>query len=392
MTRHVLAMGTQALGWVLIFGALTRALGPTDYAIALTTFTLAQGLASLSVSGFQLARSNRSVSFGYLLSVFLRWVVGSALLLLADQANWLTFFSNSPFSLFALPMISLLLILIRLTVLKGGTGPSLVNLLSLLSPLWLAGLLAGAHVLGSITLEIVLCLMLFAPLSVLGVMLQCRSGRHAHTVSHQFYQQDFATIFMRWADVLTVPFVFGPAAAFTYLFARGVAECVALPIRSLQQSVGPELAQIHVKGGQREFAAISARLNLGIMLIGGAAVLAVISIAPLISDLLGFSYESIHQTLLWLILAQAAPVLFGVSLGLMAASGGRRESQMISLATGIAVLSVIYATHAGSPVEVAKEVAVVHLISAAAAAALLVGRQGIWPGVTAILFRQIKLF
>ena len=76
---------------------------------------------------------------------------------------------------------------------------------------------------------------------------------------------------------------------------------------------------------------------------------------------------------------------------LLGLTGYQREVTMLN----VLAASIFIATVAAQPVltatDLAQRLAMMQLLYAGAAAMLLAARSGIWPGLTALLFRQIRL-
>lgn len=96
------------------------------------------------------------------------------------------------------------------------------------------------------------------------------------------------------------------------------------------------------------------------------------------------------EVLVWLLLAQSTPILFGATPILMRAVGRETFYEVllgISAAFFLAA-TLILNTHEG--VSIAQIYATSQL-TVAAASALLLTQYGIWPGLTALFHKRIKL-
>jgi hypothetical protein len=127
------------------------------------------------------------------------------------------------------------------------------------------------------------------------------------------------------------------------------------------------------------------------MMVGGATSVIVIGAGTYIFESF-FAHGRGHtEILLWLVIGQSAPVLFGATSLLMhAVDRGAFHEVLIGL-TAAFFLAGILISGADNAVLIAQTFAAAQLTQSALCAVLLT-HCGVWPGLTALLHRDIKLF
>ena len=138
------------------------------------------------------------------------------------------------------------------------------------------------------------------------------------------------------------------------------------------------------------FRAAAARLNLGFLLLGGGASLAILALGTALRVEIGLSNDS-AMVLFWLVVAQGAPAIFGAFDVLLFATSARRSITNLTWFFAIASSLAIYCFGRDAAVNLAFAYAGCQIMFSAIAATVVIRELGIWPGVTAVLHRQIKL-
>jgi hypothetical protein len=196
---------------------------------------------------------------------------------------------------------------------------------------------------------------------------------------------------IRYPDVFFVPWVLSPPALMSYVAARLVSLCVPLALMGLEAKVEPQLRVLSSAGVGARFQAAAARVNLGYLMICGAISLIVICAMPYIANWINLRDARSVDVLLWLVVGQAAPVLFGATGLLMRVLERDVFSDILLGLTALMFWAGVLVIDASKGVDVAQAFAATQLTHAAICA-LLLTQSGIWPGLTALLHKQIKLF
>jgi len=200
----------------------------------------------------------------------------------------------------------------------------------------------------------------------------------------------FATCLPISAPVLFA--IFAPTdSAVIFLAAWLFCETAKLVFNGLRVALFDELVAQHRTQNAFGFAATAARANLGMMLIGGSTLLILLAILKAMPTDAAMVNDDFATIALWLTLAQAGGVIFGeANLLLTAAAEHRRTYWMALFWAPVFVAAVVFCLPSG-PVAVAKAVAFVSLASHAHTALIVVKRFGVWPGVTALFQKELRL-
>jgi hypothetical protein len=153
-----------------------------------------------------------------------------------------------------------------------------------------------------------------------------------------------------------------------------------------------KLERSFLLGKHGEFSALAARLNLGVLLIGGGFSLAILAIGPFCAILLGLHGPSMQGVLLWLVLGAASQVFFGATDMLLKTAGMAGLMALLCTASTAFFVVAVLASPSPDAVFLAQCFAAMHLIRYAIASVILVRKFSVWPGLTALFLRQIKLF
>ena len=194
-------------------------------------------------------------------------------------------------------------------------------------------------------------------------------------------------------DLLWWPFIFAePILAVPYLLAKGLAALVRDAMGELEHALSVHTR--HDRGRSKRETAImasAARINLGFLFVGSSAMIAVLGLGALTSTALALQDPPFSSLLLWLVLGQGAPAIFGATHLFMTRSGLQTAQAGITLAMLVVTACLLSALKDGNPSTVAATLALCQLARGAICALVLGAYRGIWPGLTAVLQRQLKL-
>lgn len=207
---------------------------------------------------------------------------------------------------------------------------------------------------------------------------------------YPFWGGSFGIAF-RSVDVLTVPWILDGEMAYIYVFARLLSLFVPLSLMVLENMVATSLSDLARTMKLRSFQAAAARVNLGSMMICGSVTLLVLLLAPCFDVILGNQYPEFIKVLIWLVVGSSAPVLFGATHLLMNALDRGAFYDLLSMLTALLILISLAALPELDGVMIAQIVAAAQL-SHAGICALLLTQSGVWPGLTALFHKEMKLF
>jgi hypothetical protein len=195
----------------------------------------------------------------------------------------------------------------------------------------------------------------------------------------------------RYCDLLVAPWLLDAAMLSLYLFARGASLCIPAALSMLGRKAAPQLRDMARATGQSRFQAAAARVNLGYMMICGAMALIVIGLTPLLLEMLQQADPEFSEILIWLVIGQSAPVFFGATGLLMHALDRAAFNDLLHGVTMLFFLLGIFTVTAQETVPIAQTFAAAQLAHGAICAVLLT-QSGVWPGLTALFHKEIKLF
>ena len=153
----------------------------------------------------------------------------------------------------------------------------------------------------------------------------------------------------------------------------------------------PLLRALSRSSQQLPFQAAAARVNLGYLMICGAVSLAVVEVTPHVAKVFGEADPALKSVLIWLIVGQSAPVFFGATGLLMrVVERGAFYALLRGITAGLFVVGSVIVERIDAVI-VAQTFAASQL-TLAATCALLLTQCGIWPGLTALFHKEIKLF
>ena len=196
---------------------------------------------------------------------------------------------------------------------------------------------------------------------------------------------------LKWCDMPAVVLLLDAPEAATYLIAR----LIALPLCGVPAwfygRFGKQLAHMYGLEDASEFRSAAARLNLAMMLMGGAvAVLLLIwSSEPFAA--IGPGSMADRQVLVWICAGLCAPVIFGATDLLLDSTGRGMTRCVIDWLFAILILVAILTAGVSAADQLARCFAVGLFAWGGASAFLVVSTLGIWPGLTALLHGQLRV-
>lgn len=200
---------------------------------------------------------------------------------------------------------------------------------------------------------------------------------------------DLFWVAMRASDVLIIAWILDGAVLYAYLVARVLSLIVPCSLLLLEAKVSPQLAAL--VPNQYLFQAAAARVNLGYLIISGSLALLVLLLAPRVAGSVGIGGEGLKEILVWMLIGQISPILFGATRMLMQVMDRRIFYNLLTLVTTVLFLVGVALMPDRSAVFVAQALAAAQLAQSAVCA-LLLTQCGVWPGLTALLHKEIKLF
>lgn len=405
MVAHVMirpaGVVIQAIGWVVLAAVTAKSLVPTDASVVLFSLVIAELLVRVLLVGVDRSRSGETLNSRWEDAVgqlLLRWVLLSVSLFLLALYRLIPFFHHQLYALICIFGLCLCLAMLRLICAFREPSKSRGRLLFEMRFILLAAGVIGLAKIGSLNADIVLSsaigLVLLVLITVSTGFNTSRPLAKVITPSSDSFEQtlsEFSPFLLRHADLLILPWVMSPAVTLGYLIARGLAQFIPCVLDRLGGRLTNTLARNFTAGSYHDFVSGAARTNLGVLLIGGAASLAVFGIGVHIPQAFNLNQPHFQNVLFWLTVAQVAPIVFGATGLLMKITELRKEVIGLSLTGVVIVWSITFVLDIKDPQDLAQLYAYVEMTIAALASGILGLRFGIWPGLTALLFRQIKL-
>lgn len=381
--------GGNLLGWTALIGASLLTLGRGEWAVFASTIILSEMAVRLLLSG-QPAKTNQAIVPLSALSLFLRWL---ALLIpvLALTAFLPPFlFLHHPgahLAFAALPVVR------ALTWQAGQHRPGDRFGMVRPYPFVVAALLISAERLDALSANGAALLALFAALCLYASALafqprQSLSELPGKGADPALVVIGYGRLLRPHLDLLLLPFLFGPAAAFTYLVARLGAYPVTLVLNQIELRARRPLLQAILRNQPAEFARNAARINLGALFLGAATALLVLSCVTALPGLFGEN----RALVLWLVAAAAARAFLGLAAFFADLTELRRAETIANFAAIALVPLSAFVVGVTDLVGLARLCALSEWISLGIMAGLLAQKRGIWPGITAVFARQIRLF
>lgn len=383
MSQSVTMLGLLAVGWGLLWFALTQDLAPTFLTLVLGTIVFAECLSAVIVSPIKL--QGRTSNQDDLAKVLLSWVLTCVLLVPLFQFQFLPFYQGQPSLVLSLLALTLVLALLKF----AAQGHALAQVLKSLRLLLAAAGLLTVNWIGGTGVDLLLSSILLSHLVVLLGIFAC-TRKSTEKVREPVRNLPFDT-FGRYVDLLILPMVLGASDALPYLLGRCLTIAVTAGLSQLGSQAMPALIAGRQHGEKLEFIRMAARLNLGFLLVGGGIALAVITVGPYLTNAIGVTDSRFQSVLLWLVLGTSAPILFGATDTLFDATGKQNNILCLNVAAGGHLACAILFAPNPSALFIAQCFACIQLAKSGLAAVILVRYAGVWPGLTAILLRQIKL-
>lgn len=315
-----------------------------------------------------------------------------------DSFSSLSVFFSYQYSVFFISTISLSLIFLKCESEEEGLSPpaamAFFRCRFLIFSIVVIGLSAFAEMTIGRVLLIVLVILCCATLGVLFKsptssaktgLKSCRRSAARHLVKRS------AKIGTRNIDLLLLPFIFGASETAIYLVARGLSISGVLSLSVLGRKAKGLLEAGKPFHPGRAISGAAARLNLGFFLVGGGMAVVTLGLGKIVGTLFGTDREIFSTVLFWLVVAHSVRPIFGAYAEIMKVA----EMHMTELTLNLFLVSGIIAFCASQNnltlTNFALGLAVFHLAIGAVSASVVACKFGIWPGPTALLFRQIRL-
>ncbi|WP_298859163.1 hypothetical protein [uncultured Sulfitobacter sp.] len=198
-------------------------------------------------------------------------------------------------------------------------------------------------------------------------------------------------LLLRNADLLIVPWVLDILVLYSYICARAASSAIPAATTYLGYQVRPQLLALVYSGHQTLFQAAAARVNLGYLMVCGAVALLILSLESHISKLVGADSGDFRQVLIWAVAGQSTPVLFGATSLLMQVNDRRVFHDLLLGVAVVFFLCFVAVIDDWDTILIVQTWAVAQLTHAGICA-LLLTQCGVWPGLTAVFHKEIKLF
>lgn len=195
----------------------------------------------------------------------------------------------------------------------------------------------------------------------------------------------------RFIDLLLAPFVLQAPVLYAYLAARVWTLIMPLALNLLGWKAAPQLITLAQRDAQTPFHAAAARVNLSYLIICGGVGVSMLGVAPLAMGGFDGLHPAFDDILLWLVIGQSAPILFGATGLLMHAVDRGAFYDVLQGMTALLFVGSIVVLDMSKGAQLAQTFAAAQLTQAALCAMLLT-QCGVWPGLTALFQKQIKIF
>ncbi|UWR15253.1 hypothetical protein [Sulfitobacter sp. M368] len=381
--RLMVGCAFAAIGWIILAWNVFQALPSAEASLILGVIALAESVASLLVR-----QEIKRTLHQKLEDCLALWAAFTVIILLLSWYSELPFFKGSPLALLCFLGLSLCVSLLRLfhSHMQGTSA----LWCSFSCRIWVLAMICPAISWGTEPTQTVV---LFA--SVLVVLLQLCFALDGSRPSLDDPMTGrlvsrSSTSLMAQMDLLMLPIFLGPILAWPYLIARGVGFLPRLALTFLDNAAEPKLADMRTGAGR--LVATAGRINLGSLLIGGASALMVLAAIPLVAQHFRLEDTDFRSIAMWIAFANFAPALLGATAVLLRAVGMQRELAWIQIFCSGLFCSALLLGSDKSGIDIAKALAASTWLASILGAALLAKNFGIWPGITALLFRQIRLF
>lgn len=330
--------------------------------------------------------------------VLLRWVLLLFVTLVLARYAPVWFFEGHDYTLICILGLVLSLALLRLSFVRLTTNQKKSALMiGFRNVILAAGVYCVAEI-GLINGDLVLSLALALSL---GMLILVSSFLRQHRPTGYYYKLETNNLtgpplgatpnYWLYADLIILNCILTPQNTFVYLIARGLAQVVPLCLQLVSGRIARALSLAFESDERESFVAIAARTNLGYLLIGGGASLIVLSAETYVSTFFDLDRVIFSDILFWLLVAQASPVFFGATAMLLDTTRSNMLTKSLALFGVLTFISSYVLLNIIEPKQFAQIFASSHILIAAISAGYLGFRFGVWPGLTAVFFRQIKL-
>lgn len=376
-----------ALGGAWCFALLVLAWGlpAKAFSLALGTLVLAECL-SLILTRARLMPGGSTARQDLMAQALGGWVLLCLAVMAFYRFDLMPFFAGQPLAVLMLLGLTLILSLLEFT--RAGVRPTRGHDVARI--LFWVFLWQAIDYVDELTLDLALGAALLGALSLLLLRMVRQNGK---VVPLEIADRR-AKAQVNWAsyiDLLVFPLLLGGAEALIYLVARAMAQVLIAAVAEIGTQARGSLIASGSRRDSAGFNALAARLNLGILLVGGGLGVVLLTAGDYLPNVLGYDLSGLGPVLGWLLLAGAAPAFFGATDTLMGVSAMHRQATILHLAAAVFFCATVFGIGQISALVMAQTYAVCALAQALLAAVLLARSVGVWPGLTAILLRQIKL-
>ncbi|SFS87797.1 hypothetical protein SAMN04488040_2220 [Sulfitobacter marinus] len=248
---------------------------------------------------------------------------------------------------------------------------------------------------GFITVEN-MATIIFAPLVIFvlvrwGIFSSLPNQENAHG-ENPIVSSSLASFVFSRMDILVVPIFLDMQDSGVYLIARTFSMTM-LPLLNYFLNRGKSVLVSSLSfGGKFDFIESTAMLNLGIFLIGGGCSMIPLGLGKIYAPVFGDEQQLFSLCVFLFVASHYCKSLLGACEEILELTAGRKE--LITLIS-IAVLLFLAFCFYPDDLQVrslALAASVMHVGLAVVLAIIVAFRFGIWPGPTALLFGQIRLF
>jgi len=386
MKTAAVHLGLLAIGWSLLAVAMAQTFLAADTALVLGTIVFAECLSRV-ISGLGVSPLESPSSGGQnALAVALAgWALICITLVLLFRLGQLPFFQGQPAAMLCLLALTLTLTLLKHFSVAHSFGETLYASRFIVA----AGALLALNWAGgrSGILFLACLLLLHLILLLVTVFLARKRGEPVTEPSGDSALQILST----YADLLLVPMLLSGTEALMYISARCLGAAVSIVLAYLGARAMPALTHATLWHDRVQFITVAARLNLGFLLVGGGAGLASLTTGPYLASAFDLNVTGFQSVLVWVLLGACTPALFGATETLLLAMRKQDTLRVVNFG-GLCIVTCTALLVIGPDVLLlAKCFAAVQVIKSGICAFTLIRDAGVWPGLTALLLRQIKL-
>ncbi len=370
-------------GWFSLLLLLANGDATEGLALIIGTFMIAECLSAMICETAGSRHRTQSERIGYVLSL---WVAVCCLFILLFHFGFFDLYQSGPFAALCMLGLILLTCLLKLclTSIAAGFLKWLIPLRLIFVSIWIL----VTDMVGGIGTDVILAGVLMLYLALL--LFNAGALRKSFATENPFQSGGMAAL-MQFGDLPLVTAVLPHEQSLTYLAARGLSLIVVFGLRHLGGAAARPLRTTYQNHNKSAFITMAARINLGFLLVGGGLALLALMAGPYIQHWLALTGGPFSAVLGWTVLAASAPALFGATTLLLHTTQNARTKILIDSAAIVLLIGSAFISATPTALFAAKCLATIHLASAALAAIILARHAGIWPGLTALLLRQIRL-